>query len=258
MGEEMLAAEKLSFESALERLEGNQASLATVLARLERIKPLPPDARALDIGAAQGRYLIAFARLGIQAVGVEPWAPARETASRLAAHEGIDIAIREGVAEALPVDSESVDLVHARAVMEHVDDPQMSFNEACRVLKPGGVFWFSTASSMCPFQDEIRGFPGFGWYPDGLKRRIMDWVKKRKPHLVGYNDRPAVHWFTPWRARRMLRQAGFSRVYDRWDLRLPSEGGRVYRLGLRVIQMHSTTKFFADILIKGCAFAAVK
>ena len=252
------ATEQLSFEAALERLHLLAPLYKRTLARLDRLRPLGPESRILDVGAAQGRFLIVCARLGYQAVGVEPWDQAREMAARLAKHEGVDITLHEGVAEALLLDSGSVDIVHAGAVIEHVDDPQTAFNEAWRVLKPGGVFWFSTASSMCPAQDEIRGFPAFGWYPDRLKRRIMNWVKIHKPHLVGHNERPALHWFTPWKARRMLRQAGFERVYDRWDLRSPSEGGAKYGLALRVVKMSRVTKLIGDVLAKGCAFAAVK
>jgi hypothetical protein len=62
----------------------------------------------------------------------------------------------------------------------------------------------------------------------------------------------------PWKARRMLRTAGFRRVYDRWDLRQPSEGGRLHALLLRVIRLSPVTKCMADVLVGGCAYAAVK
>ena len=111
---------------------------------------------------------------------------------------------------------------------------------------------------MCPRQDEIGLFPCFGWYPDRLKRRIMEWTKTHKPHLIGHTQTPAINWFTPRKARRMLQEAGFTKIYDRWDVRLPSEGGRGYQMALRVVQLNSVTKFLADVLVAGCSYIAIK
>ena len=143
-------------------------------------------------------------------------------------------------------------------MIEHVQDAEAAFNEVYRVLKPGGIFWFSASSSLCPRQSEIAGFPCFGWYPDRLKRRIMEWAKTHKPHLVGHTQTPAIQWFTPRKARRMLHKAGFTKVYDRWYLRLPSEGGRLYRWALGIIKLNAVTKFVADVLPRGSSYAALK
>ncbi|MGZ5256082.1 MAG: class I SAM-dependent methyltransferase [Vulcanimicrobiaceae bacterium] len=189
---------------------------------------------------------------------MEPWAQARATAAEVAKRTGVQVAILDGSAESLPLESDTYDIVHANAVIEHVADAQAAFREAARVLKRGGIFWFSTASSVCPRQSEIRKFPAFGWYPDPLKQRIMRWATTARPELIRHTTRPAIHWFTPWKARRMLKEAGFSRVYDRWDLRLADEGGTLYRVLLRVIRAHFLTKLAADVLVPDCSYAAIK
>jgi len=51
------------------------------------------------------------------------------------------------------------DIVLAMSVKEHVQDLDKALEEIYRVLKPGGLFWFYSPSSMCPFQGEIKGFP---------------------------------------------------------------------------------------------------
>jgi SAM-dependent methyltransferase len=254
------ATEQMSLDAALANLPTAAAYARTVLSRLETIRPLPPESTTIvDIGAAQGRFLIGCARLGYRAVGIEPWAAARETAAQLSKVAGVELRILPGTAEATGLPTEQFDVVVAAAVMEHVKDAQAAFNEMYRILKPGGVFWFNSGSSRSPRQQEIDGFPLFGWYPDSLKRRIMYWAQKNKPHLIGYTETPAIHWWTPRKATRMLRQAGFRHVvYDRWDLRLPSEGGPAYRLGLRVVKLGSVTKFLADVMLPGCAYATVK
>jgi ubiquinone/menaquinone biosynthesis C-methylase UbiE len=192
-------------------------------------------------------------------MGIEPSAPARATASELAARAGVEIRVLPGTAEATGLPSDQFDVVTCANVIEHVTDPQAAFAEMWRILKPGGVFWFCTASSRSPRQMEINGFPMFGWYPDGVKRRVMAWTQKNKPHLIGHTESPAMHWFTPGKARRMLRRAGFRQaIFDRWDLRQPSDGGAAYRLALRLVKLGPPTKLLADVAMHGCAYATVK
>ncbi len=252
------AAEQHSFEQGLALLGDAEVHLKKILARLERIAPRSQPPSIADIGAGQGLFLIACARSGLKAVGVEPWEQARATAERLAEHEGLSITILPGTAEDMPLPDAQFDIVNAHAVIEHVRDPQAAFGEVWRVLKPGGVFWFCATSSLCPRQLEIAAFPCFSWYPDRLKRRIMEWARTHKPHLIGHTQTPAINWFTPAKARRMLGKAGFRQVYDRWDLRIPSEGDRLHAIALRIIRLCGCTKFIADVLVKDCSYAAVK
>ncbi len=47
---------------------------------------------------------------------------------------------------AMPVEDESVDVIMARSVMEHITEPARVYAETYRVLKPGGRFVFLTAN----------------------------------------------------------------------------------------------------------------
>jgi len=185
---------------------------------------MPTRARILDVGSAQGYFLIACTRMGHDCIGVEPHQPAIDVSHALAARLGVTITVKLGNAESLPLETDSFDIVHANSFIEHVADAATAFVEAYRVLKPGGVLWFLTASSLSPMQEEIRGFPAFGWYPDGLKRRIMQWALDHR----------------------------------RWDLRGDDEGGRVYRMLLGFIWSSPVTKLCADVVLPACSYAAVK
>lgn len=258
MIEQCKAAEQYSLDEALAHLPVAEAHAHSLLSRLNHMGLLSPDAEILDIGAAQGRFLIAAAKMGYRAVGLEPWSPALGVAERLAEREGVHVAIVPGVAEQLPFDDGRFDMVHAMSVMEHVTDAQAAANEAHRVLKRGGVFWFYSTNSLCPRQAEIRGFPCFGWYPDRLKRRIMLWSKEQRPDLVGNTQAPALNWFTPAKAHRMLRQAGFRRVYDRWDVPPLPSASSIKRLVFRMIGSTAATRVLAAVFSQGNSFAAVK
>jgi SAM-dependent methyltransferase len=144
------------------------------------------------------------------------------------------------------------------SVLEHVIDLNVCLSEISRVLAPGGLLWFETASSMSPFQHEIQRFPFFGWYPDPLKKRIMAWAAENRPDLVGYTRTPAIHWFSDRTARARLRRAGLKLVADRWQLRREDEGGPVYATALRVIRSNWLARRIANIAISECAYAAVK
>jgi len=253
-----MATERLSPEAAHQLLKETHLHVEKILQRLRRIAHIPPEAKILDVGAAQGLVLICCQQRGLNPVGVEPWPPARRAAVELARREGVEIKILPGTAEALPLPDEQFHIVHANSVIEHVLDPAKAFKEAHRVLKPGGVFWFSASNSLCPRQSEIALFPCFSWYPNRLKRAIMQWARQHKPHLIGHTSTPALNWFTPRKARRMLLDAGFTKIYDRWDLRLPEEGGRIHRFALGIIRLCSMTKLMAEVLVPACSYAAVK
>lgn len=254
----MLATEAYSCDQALAYLPQVSHRATAVFRRLQCIANLPDRPRIVDIGSAQGTFLVACAGFGCEAIGVEPWPAARAISEELARRTGVRLQILDGTAESLPLESGSYDIVHANSVIEHVSDARAAFSEAFRVLRPGGVFWFSAASSVCPRQTEIAGFPAFGWYPDPIKQRIMRWAVAHRPQIIGHTKHPAVNWFTPWKARRMLRGVGFSKVYDRWDLRLPEEGGALYRRTLRIIKLNAVTKFLADVAVRDCSYAAIK
>lgn len=253
-----LAKERISLEASLADLPARKRWASLVLSRLRRITTIPSGARILDVGAGSGGGLVAFAQMGYRCEGIEPWGPARETAAELARMTNVSIRIVAGKAEAMPFEPQVFDVVHASSVIEHVVDLDAGLAEIYRVLKPGGVFWFSAASSMCPLQEEIRGFPLFGWYPNSLKLAIMDWAKDAKPHLVGFTRTPAVNWFTPGKARAVLAKHGFKKVYDRWDLRGDEEIGVRYRPAFRFVRGSPVARALGDIIVSGCSFAAVK
>lgn len=252
------ATEQRGVEDELARLPLLVPLVRERMNRIRRVAQVPGDPRILDLGSGIGGNLAAFAQLGYQCEGVEPWAEARETTRALGERLGTPLTVVEGAAERIPHPDATFDLVHSSSVIEHALDVDQAFSEVFRVLKPGGAFWFNAASSMCPAQPEIRGFPLFGWYPDRLKRRIMYWARDHRPHLVGYTSTPAINWFTPGKARRLLKRHGFARVYDRWDVRGGAEGGRGHALALRVIRANALTKTLADVVVAGCSYVAVK
>ena len=252
------AAESYTFDEAVGILDETRAWVRSVLGRVEPLLAGPGPHDVLEIGCAQGRGLVALAELGHRPYGIDPHEPALEVARELAAARGVAFEAVLGQAERIPYEDGSFDLVLAFSVMEHVDDVRASLREIHRVLRPGGVFWFNSASAMSPLQAEISHVPLFGWYPDRLKRRIMVWARDNRPAWVGHTSRPAFHWWTPRKARRELTRAGFRQVWDRWDLRRPDDFSGARALFLDAARRHSAVKLAADVAVPGCSFAARK
>lgn len=254
----MKAREQLTLEEIKAEIPEKMAYAKKRFERLSRVADLPEDAIVLDIGSAQGLFVASCRLLGLNGFGIEPWEEARDKTAALAGLLEVPIDIAGGVAEKIPFQSSIFDLVHADSVMEHVIDIDAVVSEVFRVLKPGGIFWFHSTNALCPVQNEIEKFPLFGWYPDPLKKRIMNWAKVKRPELVGYTRFPAVHWFTPGMARRLLRKHGFEMIYDRWDVSAAGKVGGLRGRLLKVIASGKPAKYAADMIVHGSNYTAVK
>jgi len=98
---------------------------------LEAIRMLLPDpGKGLEIGVGSGLFA---APLGIR-IGVEPSIAMAERAK----NRGITVV--KGVAEALPFKNNEFDTVLMVTTVCFLDDIDRAFQEAYRVLKPGGAF----------------------------------------------------------------------------------------------------------------------
>ena len=86
----------------------------------------------------------------------------------------------------------------------------------------------------------------------------MDWAKRNRPELIGYTETPAINWFTPGKAHRLLLRHGFRKVFDRWHMLAEDSNMGRYNLPLRVVRRSKFLKYVADVVFTGCLYAAVK
>ncbi|MDX9719800.1 MAG: arsenite methyltransferase [Myxococcota bacterium] len=144
----------------------------TVLTTLAGYKPekllsLPPDAvqssfgcgnpvaladiregdTVLDLGAGAGiDLLLAAQRCGPKGkvIGVDMTPAMLERARANAAAAGFEnIELRQGIIEALPIESDSIDLLISNCVINLSPEKDKVFSEILRVLRPGGRFSIS-------------------------------------------------------------------------------------------------------------------
>jgi SAM-dependent methyltransferase len=98
----------------------------------ERVRDLPPG-DALDIGAAGGGNTRVLQELGWRVLALEFTGEGAEVARE----RGLQVVRAD--AQHLPTPDESLDLVTALDVLEHLPDHQRAAAEIFRVLRPGGT-----------------------------------------------------------------------------------------------------------------------
>jgi ubiquinone biosynthesis O-methyltransferase len=109
-----------------------------------RLRLEPGGLRILDIGCGGGLLAERFSRTGARVTGIDPSAPSLQAAREHARAADLDIDYRQGLAEELPFDDASFDLVYCCDTLEHVTSTDRAVAEAVRVLKPGGHYLYDT------------------------------------------------------------------------------------------------------------------
>src|SRR5262245_59230021 len=111
---------------------------AAVRATLEQVRPVPPDARVLEVGS--GAHGLVFFFGSSRAIGCDPLA--REYAGLFPAWQRrVPTLSAEG--ESLPFPDAVFDVVLCDNVVDHALDPARIVSELVRVLVPGGLLYFT-------------------------------------------------------------------------------------------------------------------
>ncbi len=131
--------------------------------------------RLLDLGAGTGSMsqLLATAGYDVAACDLEP---------ALFQFPGVNCR-RADLTEALPYDDAAFDGVVSIEVMEHIDGHERLFREVRRVLKPGGVFLFTTPNVM-----SLKSRLSFLWtgFPHSFYPLDRDELTPQEWHISGF------------------------------------------------------------------------
>ncbi len=120
---------------------------AVVARQLKKLGPPQPGDQALDIGSAAGGNSAVLARHGWNVIAAD----LSETAVALAHQRGRRV-LHSDICH-LPVRSDSLGLVCALDVLEHVPDHKAAIGEIHRVLRPGAAALITVPASMSLWSD---------------------------------------------------------------------------------------------------------
>jgi ubiquinone/menaquinone biosynthesis C-methylase UbiE len=171
--------------------------------------------RVLDVGCGQGIDVYRYAEAGADATGVDLTPRHVELARQHLTAMGADANIVEGDAEALPFADASFDRVSSNGVLHHTPDMAAALREQLRVLRVGGevrVIVYNRNSfhywlAQVVWQGILHG--------QLFQERSMAGVLSRGVEYSSIGARPLVNVYSPSTLKRMLRQAGFTRVEAR-------------------------------------------
>ncbi len=171
---------------------------ARVRATLEALRPIPTDARVLEVGS--GAHGLIFYFGAERGVGLDPLAahyaalfPAWQGRARTVAAHG----------EALPFADRSFDVVLCDNVVDHAERPALIVKELARVLAPSGLLYF-TVNFHHPVYSVAASLHS-AWTTLGL------------PFEVGPFADHTVHLTLP-RARRLLEGLPIRLLKEKYDI----------------------------------------
>ncbi len=126
----------------------NQRKVRTVLEQLTSQINAGANSRLLDFGCGTGFIIHLVKDLVGRVDGIDI---TKEMMDQVDTSSG-NIYLTQSVAEETPFDDETFDIATAYSFMDHLLDYRLLLREACRVLKPGGLFYID----LNPNRDFIR------------------------------------------------------------------------------------------------------
>ena len=129
--------------------------------------------KTLDVGCGGGFSCEFMAERGAIVSGIDQSEKCVQAAKNHAAISGFEINYRQGLAENMPYDDNTFDVVICVDVLEHVADYKQVVSEVHRILKPGGLFFFDTINRtfssqvvMIGLMENILGDLGLEIFPE--------------------------------------------------------------------------------------------
>lgn len=138
------------------------------------LKNIPQDQVVVDLGCGTGDLLLGLAKKSRLTIGVEKAPRMLDQARRRILAEGVDVDLRIGAIEHLPLRDEEADVAVINMVLHHLASPVNAIAEVGRILRPEGLF---ILVDLLKHQlESMRGRFGDRWL--GFSREeITEWLE---------------------------------------------------------------------------------
>jgi ubiquinone/menaquinone biosynthesis C-methylase UbiE len=115
--------------------------------KVNELVPLIKDRKCIDLGSGHGTFSVAMAQAGAFLVeGIDFSEKSVEFAKKMLSETTVKDKVSYQVASnyKIPFDDDSFDFAVQNGVFHHMDDEKKAIDEAKRILKKGGYFWYYT------------------------------------------------------------------------------------------------------------------
>lgn len=162
---------------------------------LARVTQYAPKT-ALDVGCGEGRFCRMLVEQGIDATGLDP----TEKLLCAAQQRDPDGSYVKGMAEALPFEDASYDLVISYLSLIDIEGFEAAITEMARVLNPGGHLLIANLNSFATALP--RDMETSGWVKDATGKRVhfaLDDYLKQRASWVSWRDIRVLNYHRPLR-----------------------------------------------------------
>jgi SAM-dependent methyltransferase len=156
----------------------------------------------LELGCGAAQWSIGLARRGATAIGVDLSEEQLKAAWVAARDAGVAVRLIHASAEAVPLPDGSIDIAFSDWGALRFADPERVVPEAARLLRPGGLLAFSTATALldlcwaegadAPGERLLLDYFGLGRLDlattTEFQRTSSDWIRLFRRHGFGIED----------------------------------------------------------------------
>ena len=188
---------------------------------------------AIDLGFGSGFPLTEIAlRLGDSSTvyGIDPWTDVFDRVrSKIEYYRLTNVRLIEGVAESIPLDDNSVDLITSNNGVNNVSDIDKVLSECSRIIKQGGQFiqTMNLDLSMHEFYDQLeRVLSELG---------MIDEIQMMHEHIT--KKRPSIDWMVD-----RIQSQGFlikDLIHDKFEYRFANGSAMLNHYFIRLAFMDS-------------------
>lgn len=134
----------------------------------------------LDVGCSSGVIANELSKEFKRVVGIDVDKKAVELAKKMFKKKKLEFGIADG--EELNFKSDTFDVVVCNQVYNFVDNPQKLIDEIHRVLKPGGVCFFSARNKLSIIEPQYK-LPFLSILPSKIAEKYLQILKKGKVYF---------------------------------------------------------------------------
>ncbi|HEX5503103.1 MAG TPA: class I SAM-dependent methyltransferase [Thermomicrobiales bacterium] len=184
----------------------------------------------LELGCGAARWSLALTRRGARPIGLDLSRRQLTHARRLMRAAGVAFPLVEASAEAVPLRDTSFDIVFCDWGAMTFCDPRLTIPEVARLLRPGGLFAFATASPIAMLCRDLAadrltrtlvndyfGMSRFEW-PDEVDFQLPygEWLRLFRQHGLAVED--LIETRPPAGATSSYRDAAETEWAHRWPM----------------------------------------